>query len=288
MPNAETVHSDVVEGGTDEQRCVSDVALGNPTGKTGTIQRLPAARSGLSETHAVIAMLERLAKNKDVDVAKMKEARELANEIMTAQRKDAFDEAMAAAQAEMHPVIADAANSETKSKYASHANLDRVLRPIYTRHGFLLTYDTEPNPTPEMMTFVCYAAAHGYERKYSIDLPVDGKGPKGGNVMSRTHAASSGVTYAMRILLKMVFNIAIDRDDDGNGAGRVEDDRPKVSQEQADTLIEKCEAVGCPRAKFLKWVEKDLKGVKLTRIEDIPAELFDGCMSGLSLFQKGK
>lgn len=251
--------TDDFQGAADQAQQAPAGALTQAGPNTGRIQRMPAVSTGLSETHSVIAMLERLARNKDVDVAKMKEARELATDIMTAQRRDAFNVAMAEAQAEMQPVIADAENGETKSKYASHANLDRILRPIYTRHGFLLTFNTEPNPAPEMMTFVCFAAAHGFERKYSIDLPVDGKGPKGGNVMSRTHAASSGVTYAMRILLKMVFNIAVDRDDDGNAAGRVAkaDDRPKLSQEQIDALIDLCDAKGCPHKKFLGHINVD-------------------------------
>jgi pyruvate/2-oxoglutarate dehydrogenase complex dihydrolipoamide acyltransferase (E2) component len=248
--------------------------------------RPPASRSApsgaLSETMAVIAMMERMAKNKDVDVAKMAQVRELGMAIIADQRRDAFNEAMAAAQAEMNPVIADAKNGETQSKYASHAALDRALRPIYTGHGFQLTYDTEPNPAPEMMTFICDASAGGHTRRYRIELPVDGKGPKGGNVMSRTHAASSGVTYAMRILLKMVFNIAIDRDDDGNAAGRTVIDNvdpkiPKVTEDQIVALHEKCEAVGCPRQRFLSHI-------RISRFEDIPAADFAAHIQLLGTF----
>lgn len=232
--------------------------------------RPPAGRSsasaGLSDTMSIIATMERLAKNKDVDVAKMKEVRELGMAMLADIRRDHYYDAMAAAQIEMSPIVADAKNSETKSKYASHAALDRALRPIYTKHGFSLTFDTEPCSIPEMMTFVCFATAKGHTHKHTIDLPVDGKGPKGGNVMSRTHAASSGVTYAMRILLKMVFNIAIDRDDDGNAAGKTitQDDRPKVSQEQIDALIDLCDAKGCPHKKFLGHID-------VAAFKDIPA-----------------
>jgi len=249
------------------------------------IAKAPARTvSSLTESMAAISMMERLAKNAAVDVAKMREARELAMEIVRDQRRDAFHTSMAAAQAEMEPIRADAKNDETKSKYGSHAALDRALRPIYTKYGFDLTFDTEPNPAPEMMTFICEATAHGHTRRYRLELPVDGKGPKGGNVMSRTHAASSGVTYAMRILLKMVFNIAIDRDDDGNAAGKtplsnIDSAKPKITLDQETLLRDKCRDVGCPEAKFLTWA-------KIDRFENIPAEIFDSCMDGLNSFRK--
>jgi hypothetical protein len=38
--------------------------------------------------------------------------------------------------------------------------------------------------------------------------------------MSRTHAAASAISYGMRYLMVMVFCLAIDRDDDGNAAGK--------------------------------------------------------------------
>lgn len=249
------------------------------------LARAPARTlSSLTESMAAITMMERLAKNSAVDVAKMREARELAMEIVRDQRRDAFHGAMAAAQAEMGPIRADAENDETKSRYGSHAALDRALRPIYTKHGFDLTFDTEPNPLPEMMTFICEATAHGHTRRYRLELPVDGKGPKGGNVMSRTHAASSGVTYAMRILLKMVFNIAIDRDDDGNAAGRVkleniDPSKPTITLDQETILRDKCKEVGCSPEKFLNWAKVD-------KFENIPADIYDRCLQGLNTFRK--
>jgi hypothetical protein len=50
-------------------------------------------------------------------------------------------------------------------------------------------------------------------------MQVDGKGTRGGDVMTKTHAMGSGISYAMRYLFRMVFNLAINQDDDGNAAG---------------------------------------------------------------------
>lgn len=248
----------------------------------------PAGSPARSEHQALLDMISAAAANPKVNVDKMKALLDMRNAALAAAREDDFNIAMAEAQAEMRPVIADASNKETHSKYASHAALDRAVRPIYTKpeYGFALTYDTEPCSIPDMMTFVCFATAKGHTRKHTIDLPVDGKGPKGGNVMSRTHAASSGVTYAMRILLKMVFNLPVDRDDDGNAAGKtvidnVDPDVPKITQKQIDALIDKCEAVGCARPRFLEHIHA-------VKFEDIPAADFDKNMALLGTFQRSK
>lgn len=246
----------------------------------------PAASPALSEHQALLAMISAAAANPDVNVDKLDRLLAMRDRAIAQEREHAFDEAMAQVQIEIAPVIADGKNKETSSKYASHAGLDRAVRPIYTKYGFALTYDTEPCALPEMMTFVCFATAKGHKRKHSIDLPVDGKGPKGGNVMSRTHAASSGVTYAMRILLKMVFNIPVDRDDDGNAAGKtliddVDPEVPKINQKQIDALVEKCDVMGCPRPRFLTHIH-------VARFEDIPAADFDQHMTLIGTFQKAK
>jgi hypothetical protein len=47
--------------------------------------------------------------------------------------------------------------------------------------------------------------------------------------MTKTHAMGSGVSYGMRYLLRMIFNLAIDYDDDGNAAGgRAKPERPRT------------------------------------------------------------
>ena len=132
----------------------------------------------------------------------------------------AFWTALAEAQAEITPVLADSANPQTRSKYASMAAIDRAIRPIVARCGLALSFSTEDAPTPEMVRVVCDVAhSAGHSRHYTIDMPVDTRGPKGGELMTRTHAVGSGVTYGRRYLISMIFNLAIDRDDDGNAAG---------------------------------------------------------------------
>jgi hypothetical protein len=48
-------------------------------------------------------------------------------------------------------------------------------------------------------------------------MPSDGKGAKGGDVMTKTHATGAAMSYGARYLLKFIFNIAVgEEDSDGN------------------------------------------------------------------------
>lgn len=131
----------------------------------------------------------------------------------------AFNDALNACQTEMGRIAPDLTNTQTKSKYASYAAIDKVIRPIYTKHGFSISFSEEPMPPDiEMVRIICYAShAAGHTRKYMKDMPADGKGAKGGDVMTKTHARAAADSYAKRYIVKDIFNLAIGEEDtDGN------------------------------------------------------------------------
>jgi hypothetical protein len=183
-------------------------------------------------------------------------------------RRMAFDAAMAEAQSEMQRVAPDASNSQTRSRYATYAALDRRLRPIYTRHGFGLTFNTQPGPGPEWVRVTCRVSHRGgWGQDFGIDMPADGKGAKGGDVMTKTHAVGSATSYGMRYLLRLVFNIAVG-DDDGNAAsgGRA---RATITEQEAANLRELCEACGRP-------VESLLTFAGVGDLSQYPASAYEG------------
>lgn len=175
-----------------------------------------------SEADAVIQMIERAVRDPSVDINKMRELLSMRKEIVAQANQESFDEAMTGAQADMGVIIANAKNTQTHSKYATYDELDRAIRPIYTQHGFSVSYDTTDSPLPEHVRVVGILACRGHREPRHIDIPCDGKGAKGGDVMTKTHAMVSAVSYGRRAILIMAFNLAIDRDDDGNAASRSE------------------------------------------------------------------
>jgi ERF superfamily protein len=158
---------------------------------------------------AAIDVIERLA-------ALQREERALQSEID-------FNEAMNRVQEQIKRIAPDLDNSQTRSRYASYAAIDRKIRPIYSQEGLSLSFDTVDCPLAEHIRVVCYVALRGHVRRYQVDMPCDGKGAKGGDVMSKTHASGAAMQYGMRYLVKGIFNIAIgDEDTDGNLASNGE------------------------------------------------------------------
>jgi hypothetical protein len=161
---------------------------------------------------------------------------------------------MKAAQAEMRAIAADANNSQTRSKYATYAKLDSILRPIYTKHGFSVSFDEDDSPKAEHIRVLAYVAHEaGFTRTYRKDMPADGKGAKGGDVMTKTHAAGAAASYGMRYLLKGIFNVAVGEDDADGNAPPADDDQ--ITEEQAATVRDLIEETNSDIEKFCQYLK---------------------------------
>jgi hypothetical protein len=180
----------------------------------------------VSDGASLMNAIAQAARDPDCDVDKMERLMAMRREIQHEQAEAEFNQAMTQVQTAMRRVGADKRNSQTNSDYATYAKLDRYLRPLYTAEGFALSFGTEESPIVEMVRVVCHVSHRGgFTRKYLIDMPADGKGAKGNDVMTKTHATGSATQYGMRYLLKMIFNVAIGEDpddDDGNNASQID------------------------------------------------------------------
>lgn len=227
------------------------------------------------EAGAILQMIERVAMNPAADLDKLERLLAMRERIEAQQAERAFNVAMKEAQAEMRPIAADADNQQTRSKYATYAKLDRVLRPIYTKHGFSLSFDEDDSPKPDHIRVLCHVAHDGgHTRVYRKDMPADGKGAKGGDVMTKTHAAGAAASYGARYLLKGIFNVAIGEEDrDGN------DPMPPktITQDQVGELIALLESVGAPLEGFLQWA-------KLERLSDMPAKDYGKAVNAINSY----
>jgi hypothetical protein len=203
-------------------------------------RRVPAQRnegttSVVASETAWLAFIDRAARDPAIDVTKMRQLIDMKLSIEAHAAERAFDAAMATAQAAMRPIATDADNPQTRSRYASFAALDRAVRGIYTEHGFSLSFSTGEARDGEVLVLCRVAHIAGHARDCRVPVPADGKGARGGDVMSRTHATGAAITYGRRYLLAMIFNLAVERDDDGNGAGALDDGR-RISNSQAAEL----------------------------------------------------
>src|SRR5690348_14734422 len=76
------------------------------------------------------------------------------------QREDEkqFNEALSRIQAKLTRIVPDAENTQTNSKWATYAAIDRVVRPLYTAEGLSLSFSQEDCPLPEHIRVICYVS----------------------------------------------------------------------------------------------------------------------------------
>jgi hypothetical protein len=176
----------------------------------------------MNDSGALIAAIARAASDPNVDVEKMERLFAMHEKMQARQAEQAFSEAMKAAQADMPKVVKDRHNSQTNSDYATLDAINKAITPVYTRHGFSLTFDTEDSPLEGHVRVVCRVLHRdGHSASYSYDTPMDLTGIGGKVNKTPTHARGSAITYGRRYLVLMIFNLTTgaQEDDDGNGAG---------------------------------------------------------------------
>ena len=142
-----------------------------------------------------------------------------------------------------------------------------------------MSFDTSDSPLPEQVRVLCYLLHRGgHEREYHIDMPADGKGAKGGDVMTKTHAAGTASTYGKRYLAVNIWNLAlVDKDVDGNmPTGPV---RP-ITGEQAEELARLVTASKTDITKFLALGNFE-------SLSDIPASQYTAARELLLSKMKG-
>lgn len=219
----------------------------------------------------MIDIIAKAAADPNIDVDKMDRLLSMHERISAKQAEQEYARAMSAAQAEMRPIATDAENPQTSSKYASHAALDKALRPIYTKHGFSLSYDTGDCPKDDHIRCILNVFHEaGHLRQHHIDVPIVTTGIHGKAMMTLTHATFSATSYGNRYLLRFAFNIAVgEADDDGNAAGM-----ETLSEGQIADLEAKIEEVGANKDAFLKYC-------KVTSLDKIPAKNFKAVCAAL-------
>lgn len=244
-------------------------------------KELQQVEPAMSESAALMQVISRAATDPAYDIDKMERLFKMHEAIVARNAEQAFNAAMAEVQSKSRRVAADSENKQTHSEYASYAALDRALRPIYTEAGFSLSFGTGETTQPDVVLVVCTVSHKaGHSRTYQIPMPADGKGAKGGDVMTKTHATGSATSYGMRYLLKMIFNIATGEDDDGNGADII-----RVTENQAADIQALAEEVGADVPALLEYLANKGK-VGIKTVNEIPANMLNDAVAALNNYRK--
>lgn len=225
----------------------------------------------LNESTALVAMIERAARDPSVDIEKM-ERLFLMHEKMQARASEAaYNAAMAAAQAEIAPVAKNKANEHTKSRYADlYAIADQVMPTIHG-HGFGLSFFECPSDKPGHQGIECRVShAAGHSETHRFNIPVDAAGSQGKVNKTATQAYGSTFTYGRRYATCGVFNIAIG-DNDGNAQKEPD---TGLTEEQEDQLRTALDEANTDIAAFCAYF-------KISKFADLPASKLADALTAL-------
>jgi len=230
---------------------------------------------GLPAPANLMEVIARAASDPNVDADKMERLWQLHERISARQAEIAFNTAMNACQAEIPAVFRNKLNEEKSSRYADLEQLDKVSRPIYTRHGFALSFGTADCPLPGHARQTCLVShIGGYSRLYQADIPLDLTGPKGNPNKTGVQGFGSSMSYGQRYLTKLIFNIALtNEDNDGEG------EKAAVSEEQIANIRAMLTELGKDEKKFLTWA-------KVGSLAEIPAANYSEVIKTLEAMRR--
>ncbi len=160
-------------------------------------------------------------------------------EMIEYQDRVAFQAALRRIQDGLKPIAKLGWNPDTKSKFATAESIDSAIEKLLAVERMTLSFEPRPSDKPDMVFIVGILSLGAYSKEYPLEMPADGKGAKGGGVMSRTHATGSAITYGKRYLKNMIFDLRFkEKDDDGNGA---EGNRGKLGEREYISLMQNIE-----------------------------------------------
>jgi hypothetical protein len=199
----------------------------------------------------------------DIKIDKLEALLRMQREIIADDARLQFHRAMSAVQGEMQPVLRDATNTQTNSRYARLETIDAVMRPIYSRHGFSLSFNSEPVEGANIRIACEVAHSAGHSKMYHLEAALDTAGPQGKLNKTPLHGLGSSVSYLRRYLTCMIFHVVLaNEDNDGNRQRNDTPDTPgflthsqcmdlKALMRETHTIEARFLAAMCPAAKVI-------------------------------------
>lgn len=170
----------------------------------------------VSESAAIIQVIERAAMNPNVDIDKMERLLEMQERILSRNAKAAYAAAFARMQPDL-PEIPERGKGHNSVSYALWEDINDLIKPVISKHGFGISFQTGregPNITVTAILTHC----EGHSEQTTMVLPVDTSGSK-----NAVQAVGSSTSYGKRYTASALLNLTSrGEDDDGKSAAKVE------------------------------------------------------------------
>lgn len=169
------------------------------------------------------------------NAAAMKDVVELYKVMEAMESKKTFAQAFSALQDELPSINATRAipkkDGTIRSTFAPIEEIQQKLKPYLSKHGFYVSFDTEPSDKGVCaICILSHTSGHSESRRFSVRTSAPPETSAG-------QADAATLTIAKRYALCNMFNIAVTHDDDA----RLEGDY--ISEEQAAALERRARAL---------------------------------------------
>ncbi len=221
---------------------------------------VPFAPAQLSAVTPMAMLSQAVANGAPIEVIERLMA--LAKEMKADQSREAFNEAIAAAKAELKPAVKNREGHNSK-RYADFSAYAEAVDPIISKHGLGYRFRTTQDERIHVTCILFHKSGHAEENQLSG--PPDTTGSK-----NAIQAIGSTLTYLQRYSLIQALGLAASDDDNGKAAGIGE----AISDEQIAQLQSIIVEVGANIQLFCKYM-------KVEALTDIPASQFQRAIAAL-------
>lgn len=180
------------------------------------------------------------------------------------QARKAFDTAIAAAKAQIPPIIRNATGHNSK-RYADFSAIATVVDPILSAHG--LSYRFKTNQTDKINVTCVLSHKEGHSEETTLSGGADASGNK-----NAIQAIGSTLTYLQRYSLNAALGLSASNDDDGKAS---DDNAARISSDQIKTIMDLIEKTDTD-------IEKFCSIGKIDAVSDMLAKHFDSAVDLLN------
>jgi hypothetical protein len=199
-------------------------------------ERLEPAGPATAVPMTPMAMLNRaLASGASVEM--MEKLLALQERYEANEARKAFDEAMAAAKAEIPTIVKNRAvdftsqKGRTNYRHEDLGGIAKTIDPILGKHGLSYRFRTHTAPNEPISVTCIVSHRLGHSEENTLSAGRDESGNK-----NSIQAIGSTITYLQRYTLKAALGLAASNDDDGRDTSR--DDGALITAEQRDQILE--------------------------------------------------
>lgn len=243
--------------------------------------RRAVAMPQVSDSVALIQVIERAAMNPAANVDNMERLLAMQERVLDRQAKLSFIAAYRAMRPHLPTitrrgriVVRDKETRQVKQStgYARYDDIQDVVDPILTRFGFVITCEAGISERGKQEVTGILAHEDGHEKRATFELPPDMTGSK-----NALQAIGSSMSYAQRYARVLLLDLKVrGMDDDGN-LGRGEPERqpgPVRAASEPQPQRNEPEAEPGPRSispqgkSFRAWAEEFIKALDGSQSED--------------------